>query len=44
VVKLTNLGVFAPTLAKVFKATDIAAAHDYLETRKSIGKVVVEWN
>jgi len=44
VVQLTNLGAFTPTLAKVFKANDIAAAHDYLEKRKSIGKVVVEWN
>jgi hypothetical protein len=31
-------------LGKIFNASDIAAAHDYLEKRKSIGKVVVEWS
>jgi NADPH2:quinone reductase len=44
VVQLTNQGVFAPTLSKVFNAADIAAAHDFLEKRKSIGKVVVVWS
>ena len=44
VVQLTGLGVFAPKLGKTFNASDIAAAHDYLEKRKSIGKVVVEWS
>lgn len=44
VLQLTNEGVFKPTLGKVFKVNDIAAAHDYLEKRKSMGKVVVEWN
>jgi len=44
VVRLTNEGVFKPTLSKVFKVADIAAAHDYFEQRKSIGKVVVEWS
>lgn len=44
VVQLTNLGVFAPTLGKVFNVSGIAAAHDYLEKRKSIGKVVMEWS
>jgi NADPH:quinone reductase-like Zn-dependent oxidoreductase len=43
VMQLTRTGVFVPTLGKVFKASDIAAAHEYLEKRKSIGKVVVEW-
>lgn len=43
VVQLTIQGVFIPTLGKVFNAEDIAAAHDYLEKRKSIGKVVMEW-
>jgi NADPH:quinone reductase-like Zn-dependent oxidoreductase len=35
--------VFNPVAGKVFKVAEIAAAHTYLETRKSIGKVVVEW-
>jgi NADPH2:quinone reductase len=32
-----------PQIAKVFKADQIVEAHDYLEGRKSIGKVVIEW-
>jgi NADPH:quinone reductase-like Zn-dependent oxidoreductase len=44
VMQLTRLGVFAPTLGKVFDVSDIAAAHDFLEKRKSIGKIVMEWS
>lgn len=44
VIQLTDQGVFKPTLAKVFNAEDIATAHDYLEKRKSIGKVVMVWS
>ncbi len=44
VIQLTLKGVFIPTIAKVFKPEDIAIAHDYLEKRKSIGKVVMEWS
>lgn len=43
VVRLTSIGVFTPKLGKTFNASDIAAAHDYLEKRKSIGKIVMEW-
>ena len=43
VVKLTEAGVFAPSIGKVFNVAEIAAAHDYLEQRKSVGKVVVKW-
>ncbi len=43
VVRLTNEGVFTPALSKVFDVAAIAAAHDFLEQRKSIGKVVVQW-
>ena len=43
VVQLTNQGVFIPTVGKVFNAPDIAIAHDYLEKRKSMGKVVMQW-
>jgi NADPH:quinone reductase-like Zn-dependent oxidoreductase len=43
VVQLTRENVFNPVAGKVFKVAEIAAAHTYLETRKSIGKVVVEW-
>ena len=43
VMKLYSTGVFVPAIAKVFLATAIDEAHDYLENRKSIGKVVVQW-
>ena len=43
VVHLTSQAVFAPTLGKVFSAENIALAHDYLEKRNSIGKVVMKW-
>jgi NADPH:quinone reductase-like Zn-dependent oxidoreductase len=43
VMKLSKEGVFKPVIAKVFKAGELALAHEYLESRKSIGKVVVEW-
>jgi NADPH:quinone reductase-like Zn-dependent oxidoreductase len=43
VVKLTAEGVFSPTIGKVFTIPEIAAAHEYLEKRKSIGKVAVRW-
>ncbi len=43
VVELVNQGVFIPEVGKVFGAAEIGAAHDFLEKRKSIGKVVVQW-
>lgn len=43
VVDLVNKGVFIPEIGKVFSASQIGDAHDFLEKRKSIGKVVVEW-
>jgi NADPH2:quinone reductase len=43
VVKLTASGVFKPTVGKVFEASAIAAAHEYLEKRKSMGKIVMKW-
>lgn len=43
VMKLYEAGIFAPEIAKVFNANEIAEAHDFLEKRKSIGKVVVQW-
>jgi NADPH2:quinone reductase len=43
VVKLTASGVFKPTVGKVFEASAIASAHEYLEKRKSMGKVVIKW-
>ncbi len=43
VVKLTEAGALKPMVGKVFNAADIAAAHEYLASRQSVGKVVVEW-
>ena len=36
-------GVLKPTVDSVFDAKDISKAHERLEGRKSIGKVVVKW-
>lgn len=36
-------GILKPTVDSVFEATQIAEAHDRLEGRGSIGKVVVKW-
>lgn len=43
VIQLTEQGVFKPTIGKVFNASEIAAAHDFLESRKSTGKIAVTW-
>lgn len=43
VVQLWKDKVIQPHIGKVFEATDIAEAHEYLESRKSMGKVVCEW-
>ena len=43
---LSNLfekGEISPTVGKVYPAADLAAAHAYLESRKSIGKIFLEW-
>jgi NADPH2:quinone reductase len=32
-----------PTIGKVFHASEIADAHTYLESRKSIGKIAIQW-
>lgn len=42
-IELYKCGVFIPTISTLFSAADISAAHDYLEKRNSIGKVVVQW-
>ncbi len=43
VIELCEAGIIDPRLDKVFPAEKIADAHDYLESRKSKGKVVIEW-
>ena len=41
--QLLDAGVFHPMGGKIFKSTEIGAAHHYLESRQSTGKVAVEW-
>jgi NADPH2:quinone reductase len=43
VIKLRNEGVFTPSQGKTFDVSQIAEAHDYVEKRKSMGKVAVRW-
>jgi NADPH2:quinone reductase len=43
VVRLVEEGVFKPQGGKVFKTSEIAEAHKFLEGRKSVGKVVCVW-
>lgn len=43
VIRLYEENVFKPSVGKIFPANDIAAAHEYLEKRKSMGKIVVKW-
>jgi NADPH:quinone reductase-like Zn-dependent oxidoreductase len=43
VIKAAQEGYLKPTVSKVFQATELAAAHEYVEQRKSIGKVIVTW-
>ncbi len=43
VTALTETGIFIPAPAKVFPVSAIAAAHDFLEQRKSMGKVTIQW-
>jgi NADPH:quinone reductase-like Zn-dependent oxidoreductase len=41
---LVAQGVIKPHLGKVFDVIDVAAAHEFIESRKSMGKVVLKWN
>ena len=43
VIRLVEEGVFTPAPAKIFPVAQIAAAHEFLEKRKSMGKVAVQW-
>ncbi len=36
-------GIYKPVVAARFKATDISKAHEFLQSRKSIGKIVVSF-
>lgn len=43
VIRLTNEGELTPVVGKVFTGGDVNGAHEYVQSRKSIGKVIVEW-
>jgi len=43
VMDYTEEGIIKPTVAKIFDVNDISKAHDFLESRKSVGKVVMKW-
>jgi len=43
VIKLWEAGVIKPLVGKVFSADHISEAHQYLESRQSMGKVVCKW-
>ncbi len=43
VVDLYNRGEIKPVVSKVFDAKDLAEAHEYLQKRKSVGKLVCKW-
>ena len=43
VVELVEKGVLDPKVAKVFPASQLVEAHEYLEGRKSMGKISVTW-
>lgn len=43
VVELYNENEIKPVVSKVFKAEDLAEAHNFLQKRQSTGKVAVKW-
>ena len=43
VVDLFNKGEVKPVISKIFNADELVKAHDFLQKRKSTGKVVVKW-
>lgn len=43
VVKLTEAGELDPTVGKIYGSNELAEAHEFLASRKSIGKIAVKW-
>ena len=43
VMELYKKNVFKPFAGKVFPASEIAKAHEYIESRASMGKVAIKW-
>ncbi len=40
---LYQKGIFRPVTGKIFPVSEISNAHEYLESRQSVGKVAVSW-
>lgn len=43
VIEMANDGIIQPYVSKIFPYTEMADAHEFLESRSSVGKVVIEW-
>jgi len=43
VMEMAEAGIISPILSKNFKPEQIAEAHDFLESRQSIGKITLTW-
>ncbi|MGP8215579.1 MAG: quinone oxidoreductase family protein [Bacteroidia bacterium] len=43
VFELYNKGVFKPFVGRIFQAQEIAKAHEHIESRASVGKIVIKW-
>ena len=43
VISLAKRGLIKPIIAKEFDHTELAHAHEFLESRKSMGKIAVKW-
>jgi NADPH:quinone reductase-like Zn-dependent oxidoreductase len=43
VISLAKRGILKPTVGKEFPHTELAEAHDFLESRNSIGKIAITW-
>ena len=41
--RLTGQGILRPVLGKAYPASEIADAHDFLESRQSTGKIAILW-
>lgn len=44
VVRMTKQGILKPTIGGVFPIAQLAEAHHLLETRQTMGKVVIRWS
>jgi NADPH:quinone reductase-like Zn-dependent oxidoreductase len=43
IVDLAARGTVVPVVDRAFPAAEVAAAHEYVESRKSMGKVILRW-